>query len=131
MVSLFVHGALRLSKKLLAYLANEQSASMCSGRVCISTKTHSFISEKVEVEIHGEIFEVNVHELGTWSTNIVDENDNSQDSASSEDENELEKVADTFDDNLADDIEDTIKNLEVDKDKEAVLEKTPEDVNGF
>ncbi|GJV89966.1 RNA-directed DNA polymerase, eukaryota, reverse transcriptase zinc-binding domain protein [Tanacetum coccineum] len=64
------------------------------------------------------------------STNIVDENDNSQDSASSEDENELEKVADTFDDNLADDTEDIIKDLAVDKDEEVVLEKSPEDVNG-
>ncbi|GJY64198.1 hypothetical protein Tco_0465658 [Tanacetum coccineum] len=112
------------------FFESEQSASMCSGRVCISTKTHKFISEKVDVEIHGEIFEVNVHKLGTWSINIVDENDNSQDSASSEDENELEKVADTFDDNLADDTEDIIKDLAVDKDEEVVLEKSPEDVNG-
>ena len=112
------------------FFESEQSASMCSGRVCISTKIHSFISEKVEVKIHGEIFEVNVHELDTWSTNITDENDNSQDSASSEDENELEKAANTFDDNLVDDIEDTIKNLKVDKDQEAVPELMPEDVIG-
>nr|GEX99420.1 RNA-directed DNA polymerase, eukaryota, reverse transcriptase zinc-binding domain protein [Tanacetum cinerariifolium]GEY33101.1 RNA-directed DNA polymerase, eukaryota, reverse transcriptase zinc-binding domain protein [Tanacetum cinerariifolium] len=101
-----------------------------SYKVYISTKTHKFISEKVDVEIHGEIFEVNVHELGTWSINIVDENDNSQDLASSEDENELEKVADTFDDNLADDIKDIIKDLAVDNDKEVALEKSPEDANG-
>nr|GEY09591.1 RNA-directed DNA polymerase, eukaryota, reverse transcriptase zinc-binding domain protein [Tanacetum cinerariifolium] len=46
------------------------------------------------------------------------------------DENELEKVADTFDANLADGIEDIIKDLEVDKDEEVILDKSPEDVNG-
>ncbi|GJT60695.1 hypothetical protein Tco_0757053 [Tanacetum coccineum] len=62
---------------------------------------------------------------GTWSINIVDENDNSQDSISSEDENELEKAADTLDDNSADDIEDIIKDPTVDIYDEVVLDKSP------
>nr|GEU37807.1 hypothetical protein [Tanacetum cinerariifolium] len=81
------------------FFESEQSAATCLGRVCISTKTHKFLSEKVDVEIHGEIFKVQVYELGTWSINIVDKNEESQDSTSNEDQNELEKVADTFDDN--------------------------------
>ncbi|GJW58702.1 hypothetical protein Tco_0105433 [Tanacetum coccineum] len=109
------------------FFESEQSASMCLGSVYISTKTHKFISEKVDVEIHGEIFEVQVHELGTWKVNIVDENEDSQDSASNEDENEMEKVADTFDDNSVDGLEDISKDIAVDKDEEVDLDKLSKD----
>ena len=86
----------------------EQSTSMCTGRVCISTKSHNPVSEKVMVEVHGEIFETLVHEIGTWSINIVDE---TPDASSSEDENEVEKVADTYEGNSVDDLDDVFKNL--------------------
>ncbi|GJY99526.1 hypothetical protein Tco_0516956 [Tanacetum coccineum] len=41
----------------------EESTVMSSGRVCISTRSHYLISEKVHVEVHGELFDVHVHEL--------------------------------------------------------------------
>ncbi|GJS80588.1 hypothetical protein Tco_0730469 [Tanacetum coccineum] len=36
---------------------------MCTGRICISTKSQEFLSEKIYVDIHGESFEVQVKEL--------------------------------------------------------------------
>nr|GFA43414.1 RNA-directed DNA polymerase, eukaryota, reverse transcriptase zinc-binding domain protein [Tanacetum cinerariifolium] len=67
--------------------------AMCMGRVCITTKSQQPVSEKVQVEIHGESFEVQVHKLGTWSISIVDD---SLESLSSDDENDIEKVAVDF-----------------------------------
>ncbi|GJX62448.1 hypothetical protein Tco_0295348 [Tanacetum coccineum] len=58
---------------------------------------------------------------------MIDKNEESQDSASNEDQNEVEKVADTFDDNSVDGLEDIIKNLVVDKDEEVVLDKFSKD----
>ncbi|GKC42065.1 hypothetical protein Tco_1059787 [Tanacetum coccineum] len=81
---------------------------MCTGRVCISTKSHQPISEKVKVEVHGENFKTLVHELGTWSINIEEE---AFDSSSNEDENDIKKVADTFGGNSIDDLDDVLKNL--------------------
>ncbi|GJV14679.1 RNA-directed DNA polymerase, eukaryota [Tanacetum coccineum] len=66
-----------------------QSTSMSTARVCISTKSHQPVSEKVKVNVHGNTFDVLVHEIGTWSINIEEE---VQDSSSSEDMNEIEKV---------------------------------------
>ncbi|PWA67006.1 hypothetical protein CTI12_AA322610 [Artemisia annua] len=90
----------------------EQSTSMSTGRVCISTKSHQPVSEKVKVEVHGEIFEILVHEIGTWSISIEDE---ALDSSSTEDENDIEKVADTFEENSVDDLDEITKNLNKEK----------------
>ncbi|GKF67677.1 hypothetical protein Tco_0197356, partial [Tanacetum coccineum] len=65
----------------------EQSTSMGMGRICISTKLQQIMSEKVKVEIYGEIFETLVHEIGTWSINIVNESD----TLSTGDENKVDK----------------------------------------
>nr|GEV29386.1 retrovirus-related Pol polyprotein from transposon TNT 1-94 [Tanacetum cinerariifolium] len=46
---------------------------MSSGRICISTKSHNFIFERVLVKVHEVNFNVHAHELGTWNINIVDE----------------------------------------------------------
>ncbi|GKC56713.1 hypothetical protein Tco_1084311 [Tanacetum coccineum] len=81
---------------------------MSSGRICISTRSHKFISEKVHVEVHGEIFEVHVHELGTWSINITND---SIDTSSHIDVNEIEKVADSVEENSVDDLNDPNDNL--------------------
>ncbi|GJU14888.1 RNA-directed DNA polymerase, eukaryota, reverse transcriptase zinc-binding domain protein [Tanacetum coccineum] len=50
----------------------EESTAMSSGRVCISTRSHYRISEKVYVEIHGDLFDVQVHELGHWNNLVGD-----------------------------------------------------------
>nr|GEX94549.1 hypothetical protein [Tanacetum cinerariifolium] len=85
--------------KFMLFEAN-QTSPMCSGRVCISTKIHKFISERIDVEIHEELFEVHVQELSTWSINISDD---SLEVASSEEESEVKKFADSLDKNVADD----------------------------
>ncbi|GJW62011.1 hypothetical protein Tco_0111346 [Tanacetum coccineum] len=49
-----------------------------------------------KVVVHEEIFEVHVYELGTWSINITDD---SIDTSSHIDVNEIEKVADSVEEN--------------------------------
>nr|GEY40143.1 RNA-directed DNA polymerase, eukaryota, reverse transcriptase zinc-binding domain protein [Tanacetum cinerariifolium] len=85
----------------------DESTAMSSGRVCISTKSHSMISETINVEIHGESFVVSVHELGTWSTSILD---NSLDSSSYGDNNDNDKVKENFAVDL-NDLNDNLNNL--------------------
>ncbi|GJV89184.1 hypothetical protein Tco_1533122 [Tanacetum coccineum] len=86
----------------------EESTTMSSGRVCISTRSHYWISEKVNVEVHGELFDVHVHELGTWSTSITD---NSLDTFSNVDVNNINKVEDVVEENPIDDLNDLNDNL--------------------
>ncbi|GJX63142.1 putative RNA-directed DNA polymerase, eukaryota, reverse transcriptase zinc-binding domain protein [Tanacetum coccineum] len=69
---------------------------MSSGRICISIKSHNFVSERVLVEVHGVNYDVHVHELGTWNINIVD---GTLDSSDSLDVNGMEKVEDSVDEN--------------------------------
>ncbi|GJV52993.1 hypothetical protein Tco_1448734 [Tanacetum coccineum] len=88
----------------------EQSAAICTGRVCVATKLHQFVSEKVKAVIHDETFVVQVHELGTWNINILDV---SIDSLSSDDENEnvSDKVVDQEDVNSEYDLDNIIHDL--------------------
>ncbi|PWA52820.1 RNA-directed DNA polymerase, eukaryota [Artemisia annua] len=51
----------------------DQSAAMSQGRICILTNRHHFLSEMVNIEVNDEIFDVHVHELGSWSINIIDD----------------------------------------------------------
>ncbi|GJZ83450.1 hypothetical protein Tco_0648623 [Tanacetum coccineum] len=84
---------------------------MSSGRICISTKSHNFVSEKVLVKVHGVNYDVHVHELGTWNINIFDE---TLDSFGSIDVNGIEKVEDFVDEiSLTDlnDLKETINEL--------------------
>ncbi|PWA62327.1 hypothetical protein CTI12_AA364010 [Artemisia annua] len=81
----------------------EQSTAMSTGRVCISTKSPNFLSEKVRIHIHGETFEVQVRELGTWNINIVDDY---LDSSSNDDVNKSEKAPDSGDEESDDGMQD-------------------------
>ncbi|GJV72543.1 hypothetical protein Tco_1492538 [Tanacetum coccineum] len=85
-----------------------QITTMSSGRVCISTRSHYLISEKVHVEVHGELFDVHVHELGTWNTSITD---NSLDTSSNVDINDIDKVEDVVEENSIDDLNDLNDNF--------------------
>nr|GEW66592.1 RNA-directed DNA polymerase, eukaryota [Tanacetum cinerariifolium] len=89
----------------------EDSTAMSSSRVCISTRSHNLISEKFSVEVHGETFDVNVHELGTWSISI---SDSSLDTSYNIDVNDRDKLADYVEENLFADLNylnDNIKYL--------------------
>ncbi|GJW44888.1 hypothetical protein Tco_0073687 [Tanacetum coccineum] len=55
------------------FFEKEESTSLSSGRLCISTKSHQLISETVQVDIKNESFEVSVQEIGSWSTKIKDD----------------------------------------------------------
>nr|GEW12948.1 hypothetical protein [Tanacetum cinerariifolium] len=69
---------------------------MSIGRVCNATKQMKFISEVVKVIINGEEFDVHIHELGSWSINIDDDQtSNTSESVVKEDEdvpNDDEKI---------------------------------------
>ncbi|GJS66565.1 RNA-directed DNA polymerase, eukaryota [Tanacetum coccineum] len=89
----------------------EDSIAMSAGRMCIATKSHKHISEKVLVEVHGEHFEVHVQEISTWSVNIID---NSQDTSSNIDVKEVVKdaeVTNSMEDDSIDDLNDLNGNL--------------------
>ncbi|GJX88392.1 hypothetical protein Tco_0340406, partial [Tanacetum coccineum] len=70
--------------------------------------SHYLISEKVHVEVLGEIFDIHVHELGTWSISITI---NSLDTSSNVDVNDIDKVADVVEENSIDDLNDLNDNL--------------------
>nr|GEY17385.1 RNA-directed DNA polymerase, eukaryota, reverse transcriptase zinc-binding domain protein [Tanacetum cinerariifolium] len=81
---------------------------MRSSRVCISTRSYKFVSERVHVEIHEETFEVQMHELGNWSINVTDD---SLDTSSSVAINDIEKVEDSIEENFVNDLNDLSDNL--------------------
>nr|GEW00408.1 RNA-directed DNA polymerase, eukaryota [Tanacetum cinerariifolium] len=69
------------------FFEDDQSTAMSIGRVCIATKEMKFISEVVKVIINGEEFDVHIHELGSWSINIDnDQTSNTSESVVKEDE---------------------------------------------
>ncbi|GJW24132.1 hypothetical protein Tco_0037943 [Tanacetum coccineum] len=85
-------------------ISAEDSIAMGTGRVCIATKSHKNISEKIHVEVH-------VQEIYTWSVNI---SDNSLDTSSNIDVNEVINAADaanSVEDNSIDDLKDLNENL--------------------
>ncbi|GJS68694.1 RNA-directed DNA polymerase, eukaryota [Tanacetum coccineum] len=89
----------------------EDSIAMSAGRMSIATKSHKHVSEKVLVEVHGEHFEVHVQEISTWSVNIFE---NSRDTSSNIDVNEVVKdaeVANSVEDDSIDDLNDLNENL--------------------
>ncbi|GJR51420.1 hypothetical protein Tco_1401941 [Tanacetum coccineum] len=93
------------------FFEDEESTERSSGMICISTKSHNFVSERVLVEVYGVNYDVHVHELGTWNINIVDE---TLDSSDNLDVNGMEKVEDSIDKkSLADlnDLKETINAL--------------------
>nr|GEU73565.1 hypothetical protein [Tanacetum cinerariifolium] len=81
----------------------EESIAMISGRVCISTKSHNLGSERVQVDVHEVMFKVQVHGI-----NIIDD---FLDTSSSFDVNDIDKVADSVEENSLDDLNDLHYNL--------------------
>ncbi|GJT41350.1 hypothetical protein Tco_0941215 [Tanacetum coccineum] len=61
-----------------------------------------------KVAFHGEMFDIHVHELGTWSISITI---NSLDTSSNVDVNDIDKVADVVEENSIDDLNDLNDNL--------------------
>ncbi|GJU13228.1 RNA-directed DNA polymerase, eukaryota, reverse transcriptase zinc-binding domain protein [Tanacetum coccineum] len=54
------------------FFEKDETGAMSLGRVSIATKHKKFISETTKVSIHGEEYDVYIHELGTWNINIED-----------------------------------------------------------
>ncbi|GJS47553.1 RNA-directed DNA polymerase, eukaryota [Tanacetum coccineum] len=54
------------------FFENDSSTAISLGRVCVATRQKSFISEVVQVTIHGKEYDVHVQELGSWSINLDD-----------------------------------------------------------
>ncbi|GJV30514.1 hypothetical protein Tco_1386962 [Tanacetum coccineum] len=90
------------------FFNNEESTAMSSGRICISTKSHNFFSERVKVEVNWVRFDVHVHELGSWSINIIED---SLDASLNSDVNVIDKVADSVEENSYDDLDNLHENL--------------------
>ncbi|GJT27574.1 RNA-directed DNA polymerase, eukaryota [Tanacetum coccineum] len=76
------------------FFEKEESTALSSGRLCISTKSHQFISEIVHVDIKNEYFEVSVQEIGSWSTKIKDDYN---DISSNHDLKEVDHVSESID----------------------------------
>ncbi|PWA56567.1 hypothetical protein CTI12_AA418440 [Artemisia annua] len=85
------------------FFEDEESTGMSLGRVCISTRSYKHISENIKVEVNEEMFDVNVHEIGTWNINITD---NSSDTSSHMDANHLDKDDISMEDKPDDDLDD-------------------------
>ncbi|GJR38610.1 putative reverse transcriptase domain-containing protein [Tanacetum coccineum] len=90
------------------FFETKQSAAICMGRVCVATKSHQFVLEKVHVEVHGETFDVQVQEIGIWSINILDD---SIDLQSTKDKNKEKKAEIPKDVNSVDELDDLINDL--------------------
>ncbi|GJX47736.1 RNA-directed DNA polymerase, eukaryota, reverse transcriptase zinc-binding domain protein [Tanacetum coccineum] len=90
------------------FFENEQSTSICTGKVCIATKCQQIVSEKVQVEINNENFVAHVQEIGTWSINIINDSIVSQ---SSDDESEEARNDISDDVNSEDESDDIINDL--------------------
>ncbi|GJU78255.1 RNA-directed DNA polymerase, eukaryota, reverse transcriptase zinc-binding domain protein [Tanacetum coccineum] len=95
-VYLYVLGVPMAIKKVASlvgrfmFFEDDHSATMSIGRVCITTKQMNFIYEVVKVDINGEEFDVHIHELGSWSINIADDqSSNSSESVFKKDEEVL------------------------------------------
>ncbi|GJY42097.1 hypothetical protein Tco_0429367 [Tanacetum coccineum] len=89
------------------FFEDEQSSTMSMGKVCISTNSQTFLFEKVHIDIHGEIFKVQVQELGTWSINIIDDY---LDSSSNDNGDKEEKVCDSVDEEADNGMENIFNN---------------------
>nr|GEU43633.1 RNA-directed DNA polymerase, eukaryota [Tanacetum cinerariifolium] len=90
--------------------------------ICISTKSIKQISVTIKVEVNGELFDVNVLEIGTWNTNITD---TASDVSSQIEANHLDKDDTSIEDKENDDLDDIdgiLKDLDNDaKNKENVF----------
>ncbi|GJW93960.1 RNA-directed DNA polymerase, eukaryota, nucleotide-binding alpha-beta plait domain protein [Tanacetum coccineum] len=54
------------------FFEKDEIGAMSLGRVCVATRHKKFISETTKVIIHGEEYDVYIHELGTWNIDIED-----------------------------------------------------------
>ena len=90
------------------FFEKEESTALSSGRLCISTKSHQFISEIVQVDVKNELFEVSVQEIGSWSIKIKDDYN---DTSSNHDSKEVDHVSESTDEQPIDAFEILQKNL--------------------
>ncbi|GKC45235.1 RNA-directed DNA polymerase, eukaryota, reverse transcriptase zinc-binding domain protein [Tanacetum coccineum] len=90
------------------FFEKEDSSALSSGRVCISSKSHSLISENVQVEINNELFEATVQEIGSWCIKITDDY---IDLSSNDNIKDVDTSSESIDDHSVDDLEYIQTNL--------------------
>nr|GFC05943.1 RNA-directed DNA polymerase, eukaryota [Tanacetum cinerariifolium] len=106
----------------------DEETSMSLGKVCISTKSIKQISVTIKVEVNGELFDVNVLEIGTWNTNITD---TASDVSSQMVANHLDKDDTSVEDKENDDLDDKdgiLKDLDNDAKNEKNVFVSPKEV---
>ncbi|GKB48572.1 RNA-directed DNA polymerase, eukaryota, reverse transcriptase zinc-binding domain protein [Tanacetum coccineum] len=111
------------------FFEDEESTAMSLGKVFISTRSYKQVSETIKVEVNREIFDIYVHEIGTWNINI---DDNTSDSSSHSDVNHLDKKDISVEDKLDDDLDDLngmLNNLNQATKKEETPFESPYDIN--
>ncbi|GKB45484.1 hypothetical protein Tco_0896237 [Tanacetum coccineum] len=98
---------------------------MIMGRISIATKLSSYISETVAVVIHSKTFEVQVKEVGTWSTSIVNDSDDSDSEDKFGDEESLTTNGDV---KSNEDIDDFIEKIVEEKANSNSTKEPPQEV---
>ncbi|GJZ60787.1 RNA-directed DNA polymerase, eukaryota, reverse transcriptase zinc-binding domain protein, partial [Tanacetum coccineum] len=92
----------------LIFFEKEDLSALSSGRVCISSKSHSLISKNVQVEINNELFEATVQEIGSWCIKITDDY---IDLSSNDNIKDVDTSSESIDDHSVDDLEYIQTNL--------------------
>ncbi|GKB60712.1 RNA-directed DNA polymerase, eukaryota, reverse transcriptase zinc-binding domain protein [Tanacetum coccineum] len=99
-------------------------------RICISTNSHNFVSERVLAEVYGVNYDVHVHELGTWNINIIDETIDSSDKLdvngnSLADLNDLNDLKETINKLVSNEIQHLISKENMDQEDD-IIKVSPE-----
>ncbi|GJV00413.1 RNA-directed DNA polymerase, eukaryota, reverse transcriptase zinc-binding domain protein [Tanacetum coccineum] len=90
------------------FFEKEDSSTLSSGRVCISSKSHGLISENVQVKINNELFEATVQEIGSWCIKITNDYINL---SSNDNIKDVDTSSESIDDHSVDDLEYIQTNL--------------------
>nr|GEY76850.1 RNA-directed DNA polymerase, eukaryota [Tanacetum cinerariifolium] len=101
---------------------------MSLGIVCIFTKSIKHIFVTLKLEVNGELFDVNVLEIGTWNTNITD---TTSDVSSQLEANHLDKddiLVEYKENDDVDDIDEILKDLDNDAKNEENVFVSPKEV---
>ena len=114
------------------FFENDSITPMSLGRVCVATRKKSFISDVVQVNIHGEDYDVYVQELGSWSINLQDaspQETKTNSTAGSESDNDKEADSESDEkEDIQEVLHDTQEGKDVTKDQDESIHSNNENV---